>query len=616
MRPQKIIITSLPKIPWLYLPIYFWADEIIILDPSLFEGIDKTLDIKKFCQRLSIFNLDKKIKHHSKFEHQELFWKANISASKLMKSRLRKIGNKKNLAFYFVSFLSHRGLGLASKSIFLDLVSLKLKEETGARIILDSNYFFPKHIFPSLDIVSGVIFFIFFPVILLLAISRIVFLKTRIVFKKTTTFRGGIAVDLMSGINLNESQINLPGNLSDSFLVSADRKFSIKQHLFFDYGWFNKDIIAKSDDIASSGSKIFGIRSFKPKVEFKVILALILKNYVYFLKIIVNNLLNFKFSSQLIFLKFLSILFEVQICFSQAKPSVYFSRMDYSPHHHVIGLVCNDLGIHFAGVCHSPGGGNGMINQISLLSFDTYYIHHSIFANNFYPTWKNGVSELVPIGVWRSDFIYQSRKLDFSIEPLSVRKHLQNRFTVALHLPVPQSYWYDKTVVTDVMNIYSKLILQNEDIAFILFPRRLHEAPEYFINKLNRMLIPRRCEVAQNLKPNRSQSYSWFQEIDMVVACNYSDTIFEALSSKVPAISLTFQGKKISDLYRFDSSLCVFNLEQLNSKVNSAKDGFWPSSEQWRNINDNLVGEADGRCISRIKSNLSSLIEMKEIIEG
>ena len=72
MRSKRIVVSSLPKIPWIYLPIYFWAEEIIIPDSSLFEGFDKTSNINKFCRRLSLFGLDKKIKHHSKFQHDKL----------------------------------------------------------------------------------------------------------------------------------------------------------------------------------------------------------------------------------------------------------------------------------------------------------------------------------------------------------------------------------------------------------------------------------------------------------------------------------------------------------------------------------------------------------------
>ena len=616
MKSKRIIITTLPNIPWLYLPMYFWAEEIILPDTSLMDGFDRVNSIKIFCKKLSWFGLDKKIKHHGKLEHDRLFWKTNILAARFTKRKINKVSIKKNITYYFTNYLFHRKLRVFSSKLFIRGLVKSLKSDDNVIIFQDGDYFIPKYVIPFLEFFFGVVFFVFLPLFLLALNLRVVLKKTKLVFHKTKKLRGGVAVDLITGIKLENNTTNLPGNLCDSFFVKEDKKFSITQHHFLDYGWQVQNFNVISDNINKSGASVFGIRSFTPDLELKVMVSLILKNFLFFFRLINKDVLSLKLSNLLLLIKFLVNIFEVQICFSQVRPSVYFSRLDYSYTHHPLAAVCNDLGIHFSGICHSPMGDVGHINHISIISFDTYYIYHPIFADVFFPTWKNGISELVPVGVWRSDFIIQSMQLNRSLESIDIRKYMNNRFIIALHLPVPQSYWFDKASVLKWMDDYAKLIAKNKDVAFIMFPRRLEDAPDYFIKYMNNMIIPGRCEIAYNLKPELTQSYSWYRDLDMVVGCNYSDVVLEALACKIPAVSYANIGAGVTKIEEFDNNLSIHDYDGLDSVVQMVRKGVWPSVEQWKNIDKNLAGKADGNCVTRIRSNLSPFIEPVQIIRN
>ena len=616
MKSKRIIITTLPNIPWLYLPIYFWAEEIILPDTSLMDGFDRENSIKNFCKKLSWFGLDKKIKHHGRLEHDKLFWKTNILAANITKRKVNNISTKKNITYYFANYLFHRRLRIFSTKLFIRELAKSLKSNDNVIIFQDGDYFIPKYVVPAFEWIFGVAYILFLPLILLMLNLRVVLKKTKLVFHKTKKLKGGVAVDLMVGVTLDNNAINRFGILSDSFFVNGDKKFSMAQHHFLDYGWPIQNFKLISDNITKSGASVFGIRSSSPDIEFKVMMSLIFKNFLFFFRLINKNSFSLKISNQLMLTKFLVNIFEVQICFSQVKPSVYFSRLDYSYLHHPLAAVCNDLGIHFSGICHSPLGDSGHINHISLISFDTYFIYHPIFADVFFPTWRNGISQLIPVGVWRSDFIIQSRKFNLSLESIDIRQHMNNRFIVALHLPVPQSYWFDKTSVLKWMDSYTKLIEKNKDVAFIIFPRRLEEAPDYFIKYLDDMLIPGRCEIAYNLKPELTQSYSWYRDLDMVIGCNYSDVVLEALACKIPAISYANIGAGVTKVEEFDNHLSVHDFDRLEAVFLKVKKGVWPSVKQWKNIDSNLVGKADGNCISRIRSNLSPFIKPVEVIRS
>jgi hypothetical protein len=616
MKSKRILISNLPNNPWVYLPVYFLVDEIIVPDTSLIDGVDKLFAVDKFCKWLSLFGLDRKIEQHDKFKHDKLIWKVNSLSPKLMKRKVEGISQQKNIKYYFANYLSHRRLSLLSKRLFIRKLGEQISDKQKVVIYKDGDYYILKSLVSFLQLLSGLVIFMFLPILLLIILIRIVLKKICVVYSKTKQFHGGVAVDLMSDITLDNDGYNYPGNYSDTFFCTSDDQFSIKHHAFLDYGWFNKDFKTMESKFLKKGAKVFGIRSFKPKLDFRVLINLIATDLMYLFKLITDKVSYLKLSNQLMLIRFLSNLFEAQICFAQIRPSVYFSRLDYSYLHHVLGAVCHDMGIHFAGICHSPGGDAGHTNQLSLLSFDTYFIYHPIFANVFYPTWKNSITKLVPIGVWRSDFMIQVKKLDSISENFDTRKHLKNRFIVGLHLPVPQSYWFNKKSVTKCVEDYASLISTHKDVAFILFPRRLHEAPDYFIKQIDSLLIHRRCEISSQLQPKRKQTYSWYKDLDMVVGCNYSDVVFEALSCQIPAVSYSNIGEEVSQLWKFDSSLTVYNFHDLSNSIDLARKNLWPSADQWKNINQKLVGKADGNCIARIKSNLLPFIEDLETLRS
>ena len=212
---------------------------------------------------------------------------------------------------------------------------------------------------------------------------------------------------------------------------------------------------------------------------------------------------------------------------------------------------------------------------------------------------------MVAMGVWRSDLTYQCRAQKGLREKAQViRRRVGGKWLVALHLPVPQAYMFNKKSVTNWMNGFAQLVNAQHDVFFVLFPRRLSHAPDYFDNQLKSLISQENCCLAEDLEPSWSQSYPWLLVTDMVIGCFYSDAAAEALAADVPAIIYTDTGKGVSMIEKFDRTLVAYNTCEIADAIDRAKLQNWPSHELRRRISDKWLGVADGKCLSRIRGSL------------
>ncbi|MGD2118689.1 MAG: hypothetical protein PVG66_10030 [Chromatiales bacterium] len=614
LKSRVLIVTSIPRIPWLYFPIYLWADLIIVCDTSLVEGKNCTIKVNDYYNWLFDRGFGEKIKKTNLYEFDQIRWQANSVAVRYLERKYSVLRQHDGDMRYFSGYLAHRQTLSVVLTIFHRKLKKKLSNEATKIII------FPKKIvsFYEPQLLSSCLGILIAPFVLcahILVLSYVIKSKISLTFARVKRKEGGIALDLIHGVSLDSDNLHKAGQYSDSFLIDGDKRFSISQHSFLDYGWYHVDFAKTKNSLTGLGADVFGIRSSKPELNFYKIMGLLFSNLINSIKLFVSDITCWALSSQWILLKYAKERFQAQICFLQVRPSVYFSRMDYSHSHHALGAACHALGISFFGVCHSPLGGAGYVPQRSIISFDNHFIYTDIFRRKFFPTWNNGFTNLVPIGVWRSDFIYQSKSLLEHVEVRDkIRRYFEGKFTVALHLPVPQAYMFDTESVDHWMNGFSKLVEQHSDVAFILFPRRLHQAPLAFMEQVEALVIPGRCELSENLHPEWKQSYSWIPLCNMVIGCYFSDTVLEALSCGLPAVMYSDVGRGSAQLEKIDNSFIAYDLSTLSVCLDRAKHGIWPSLRQWEVMRSKIIEEADGNCIQKMKSHLVGSLENKSSI--
>ena len=130
---------------------------------------------------------------------------------------------------------------------------------------------------------------------------------------------------------------------------------------------------------------------------------------------------------------------------------------------------------------------------------------------------------------------------------------------------------FNKKSVTKWMNGFAHLVSSKSEVFFVLFPRRLSQAPDYFHDQLQRLIAQKNCCLAEELESSWSQSYPWLLVTDMVIGCFYSDTAAEALAAGVPAIIYTDTGKGVSMVEQFDRTLVAYNTHEIADAIDRAK---------------------------------------------
>ena len=591
-----------PHFRWLLLPLFRWVRRIVLVDPSLLEFVDRSTSIGCFADWLKARGLGGRVIMIDPIKHAGLCWRANISSIECALDQARLMRAERGTeAYYLGGYLAHRMQVRLARAEYVRLVSAEL----GCSIASASH----RKSTPGL-LRKRVLDSILLPlltVLLLFALIAAALRWVRLVPRARAKLHGGVCVDLCHGLRLNtEGCVSRDGYYTDTFLVEADGLFRLANHVFLGLGWQPSAIGDWQHTLEAQGATVIGPttgRTSLTPVEFLVIVARNLQRWTALALSAARPVGGWSPITRWIHFNYHLDLFRAQLCFHIAKPSAYLSRLDYNHRHHPLGAECSRLGIHFAGICHSPLGGMAHTPTFAINSFNTYFTYKSVFWERFYPSWQEARADLRAIGVWRSDFIRQAEAMPgHAVAAESVRKRLGERFVVAIHLPVPQSYLYDRATTHKWMGFFADIVRRLGDMAFILFPRRLHQVPDYFRDLIADMLIPGRCELAEVLNPEWTQSYPWASTCDFVVGCTYSDAVLEALACGIPSVSYADVGRGIAELERFDATLSVYEGPELERVLVLAREGHWPSPQLWARIHEELVGEANGHCIDHIRS--------------
>jgi hypothetical protein len=587
----------------------WWSKRIVLIDTGLFDFADYENKIQQIVRRLSRLGLVRKLEIIKPHNHSDLVGQANVLSVELALAAVSKMRANRGDSFFLGGYLAQR----MQPSYALDMFLRMLSERLDDRCLIKNDYLEFRGFNRSLTVLFlNIGLTVLLPFLLIFESTKRVSLALRAIAIR----RGGICVDLCHGPGLDVSgrpQNN--GIYSDSFLVKNSGLFSLSNHLFLAHGW-NKDRISMwKKEISKHGGVVFGLLSGRTRMSVLCLLNLIYQNLSIWISASINKgipeptggwtlrlrWINFKY--QLDF-------FRAQLSFAHLKPRIYVSRLDYDYRHHALGAECYRQGTHFSGIGHSPLGGVTHTPSFSIISFSTYFAYHEIFWKKFFPALQISSADLHQVGVWRTDFIRQSEKINENTDLISMlKKKLGSRFTVGIHLPVPRSYLFDETATERWIAIFDRIVKNNTDIAFVLFPRRIHESPRAFVNKVYSLVIKGRCELAGELSSQWSQAYSFYPLLDFVVGCTYSDTVLEALACEIPALSYADVGKGLSELEEFDSSLSVYDGKSIEDAIIRAKLGRWPSVDLWTKIENELIMTADGRCIDRIRNVLSKYLD-------
>lgn len=616
VKRREIMLLQPPRYPWLLLPFLHWARRIVLVDLSLLEFTDWSTSVSRFAAWLQARGLGGRVIMTHPIEYADLCWRANLTSVEDALGRVRPMrGERGGAAYYLGGYLAHRMQARLARAEYVRLLSAEL---VGAAV--------PAHVGGSSlrSITARVLasalpplLTLLLPFALLAAASRWV----RLVPRARTKLRGGICVDLCHGLGSGtEGRVSRDGHYTDTFLVEADGPFRLANHIFLGFGWQIPAIADWKCTLEAQGATVVGPTTGRTPMTPAELLAMATGNLRRWAALAwgaVTPVGGWCPSTRWAHFKYHLDLFRAQMAFHTVKPDAYLSRLDYNHRHHALGAECRRLGIHFAGICHSPLGGMAHTPTFAIVSFDTHLTYKPVFWERFYPSWQEAQADLRAVGVWRSDFIRQAEAMPGHAAAIeSIRLRLADRFVVAIHLPVPQSYLYDRVTTEKWMGWFANLIRRHRDTAFILFPRRLHQAPDYFHRLIMDMLEPGRCELAEALNPAWTQSYPWGAACDFVVGCSYSDAVLEALACGIPSVSYADVGQGIAELEKFDATLSVYDGPELEHVLLLAREGRWPTQQLWQRLQGELTGEADGHCIDRIRAVLRSHVRNIESIPG
>jgi hypothetical protein len=587
---------------WPLLPLLYCFRRIILVDLSLIEFADWSTSIARFAAWLNVRGLGGRVIIVNPIEHAHLGWRANIFSVEKALDDVHPMREKKSAETYYLGgYLAHRMQVSLARTEYVRLLSAEL---VGAAPLASagrgsSSSFVGRALASALMPLLTVLL----PFALLAAACRWV----RLVPCAKAKRHGGICVDLCQGPGLDkEGRVSRDGRYADTFLSETEGPFRLANHIFLGFGWQPSALADWQHMLALQGATVVGPTAGKTPITLLELLAMVISNvqrWAVLALCVVGPVGGWCLRGRWAHFKYHLDLFRAQLSFHLARPGAYLSRLDYNHRHHALGAECSRLGIHFAGICHSPLGGMAHTPNFGIVSFDTHFTYKPLFWERFYPSWQEARADLRAIGVWRSDFTRQAEAMPgHAASSKEIRQQLGGRFVVAIHLPVPQSYLYDRAVTEKWMGVFADLVRRHRDMAFILFPRRLSEAPDYFRHLVTEMLEPGRCELADTLNPAWTQSYPWRGACDFVVGCTYSDAVLEALACGTPSVSYADVGRGIAELERFDAALSVYDGPTLERVLLLAREGHWPSQQLWLRLRMELVGEADGHCIDRMRT--------------
>jgi len=603
----NLLLHDIPKWPWLYWPLFLLSDRIYVVNLALIDFVIRDNRIIQFNGWVDKRGWGNKVIILRHLDNDKFSMEANKRSVQMAHDCVSPMRKERSEEYFLGGYIAHC---LQVKKAVGLYVGMHLEElrTNGIRVLCLRGMF---DVFLR-SYASKLMDLLILPILLLVWAQQIAvqaYRRVRITSKHVQRKKGGICIDLVHGPALDEcTRLPLTGVMSDVFLVESEGAFRLGNHIFLAFGWGGHAIFEHSKKLQDMGATVIGTEVSQVSLTMPEFLNILYTNFRRWLSLWFFShapVGGWSLMMRWTQLKYQLDLFKAQLAFVHIVPDVYLSRLDYSYRHHALGAECEYLGINFVGICHSPSGGAGYTPQQGTISFAAYLTYKPIFWENFYPTWKRSGTDLKDVGSWRSDFILQAKRDGvLRKKRCQLIQYLGKRFIVALHLPVPSTILYDQQAIELWMKWLSELVQRNDDVAFIIFPRRFSNSPKYFHELVQTMIEPGRCELAEDLAPEWKQFYPWVPMCNMVIGCSYSDAVIEALAAGCPALSYADVGMGANELHQFESSLVAFDGNMLNSALQAAKSGAWPTKEQWKRVHDRLVGVADGHSIDRIKSHL------------
>ena len=570
----------------------------------MIEARPKALHIEAFIDKLKRWGLTNKIRRCAIHDFDRQRWQANRLSVRFLEFKYRRQRTKPEEERYFAGYTAHRQTEAIARLAYLRKVRRQLSQKVGENIWVQRSGRLITWIQSSrlLAIFFGVLITLIIPILLARLLLQHCYWKCG---AKTESY-SGVAVDHVFGIEQQVAGEVERTNYHDGFLVEDNADSPFHSIALFGYGWSLSEQQIDIERQSAGRFRVFGMRGrriiISPLAGFKILFHhwMVVINLL-FLSSLKNNCQKNYYA-----LAYCRDRFLASLAFVELLPTVYLSRLDYSHRHHAVGAACKEAGIHYAGICHSALGGDGYVPQRSIISFDTFFVYSSWFPKHFFPTWSNPFTRIKTMGVWRSDLSVQAQQVNaIHQKSRAIHQELQKDWVVALHLPVPQAYMFDVNTVRQWMEGFTNLVSSYPDIAFILFPRRLSQSPDFFQKQVAILTGYKNCELAEVLEPNWQQSYRWSSVCDMVVGCFYSDTVAEALASEKPAVLYTDTGMGCPKVEQFERSLVAYTVEEIESAINHARAGTWPNESLWQRIHEQWLGVADGQCMIRMRSVLA-----------
>lgn len=542
-----------------------------------------------FYNQLKSYLPNKKIIFKDYLETDHEMWQANEKSVQIA-NEIKSLFKSESQSFYFHNYLKRSLQPLIAKKIFL-----KLTKAPSVKIFLCVAAI------PKLPLLSTLIDL--FVICLYTCILPLILLNY--LRKNTTTnlfpakkVKGGICFDFIQGMVFDEKGNFDINSLNDTFLIN-NTNFNFKNSSFLCLGWTIKEPLHWQTLVESNGANIFGDKLKKIQLSYLEVLKVLFKTFILwldlFLKPYNSNNEGWRLHANHK-LKYAYYYFRSLINFNNNVPSVYVSRLDYSPMHHAIAAACNNLGIKTYGTGHSPIAGTGHTPNLSFISFDKFFTYHPIIWEQFYPSWKNPKTKIFAVGVWKTDFAKNILLLESRVHKINeIKQKLPHDFTVALHLPVPETCLYDKKRVMHWMSGFEEIISKFPQTNFILFARRrLDPYPIYFLSSIQELCKMQNVFLDSNLVDNWGSCLPWLNLCDLVIGCTFSDVMMEALCYGVPSFTYSDIGKGQTFLEKIDTRLTAYSLEELSKTLSQVIEGSWPTASDMDKLQRTLTGKANG----------------------
>ena len=613
---STLYLEKVPKYPFMLLPLMCCAKKIIVPDLSLMIMKSCRKELNRFRKYLTQRNLESKLVVVDPFVYADTRMESNAEAVMQLFEEVSPLQTvKESEGFFIGNFLAHRCLISHAVRIYNNKIIKKLRNE-------DKNVLVVK--FPLLmgsivkkrrnalyHFVLNIVILPFLTLALFIAAFSEIVRITR-PSKMVTGFSGGVCVDIV-GLKHDLEQVFSDDLMEDTFLVQDDGVFSISNMSFFCFQWAHDQMYQWIKYLRREGAYVFGPLFKRIAISWEDIFSLLFNTISQWLKSILtlpSPTGGWNTTNRIFLVLYFLQKMRTKICFLHHRPSVYVNRFDYSPICHPMASVCEELGIHFSGICHSPMAGmwNTPINAI--ISYKTFFIHSSIYAKDIFPTWSNMYTNLVPIGVWRSDFAVAARnKSTFPHQRKVIRESFKTDFIAAVYLPCSVGWLCNGERCERWMINFEKMLDERKGLSFLLFIRSDRSTNrvinnENMIKHINRMKSTGRAFLASDLKPDWKYSYHWVYVYDLAVCYHFSDAVNEALACGIPAISYADMGRGMIQIEKYDRRLSVYSPNELKQAIYDAMDGKWPSENTWEEIQRELCPPADRKCRQRMRTAL------------